>query len=51
MMLFFSMTMLDVVQPVQDLRGRMSWEVLQYPPYGPNLFPCNFHVFIHSKNH
>ena len=30
---------------VQDLVCCMKWEVLQHPPYSPDLSPCDYHVF------
>ena len=30
---------------IQDLLGRMKWEVLQHSPFIPDLSPCDYHVF------
>ena len=30
---------------VKDTLQRFSWETLQHPPYSPDLFPCDFHIF------
>uniref|UniRef100_A0A1Y1LBA1 Tc1-like transposase DDE domain-containing protein n=1 Tax=Photinus pyralis TaxID=7054 RepID=A0A1Y1LBA1_PHOPY len=35
----------DVTQAIQELLSRMKWEVLQQPPYSPDLSPCNYYVF------
>lgn len=36
---------LHLVKLVQDLLGLMHWEVLQRPPYTPDLSPCDLHVY------
>ena len=30
---------------VRDKLKRFGWETLQHPPYSPDLFPCDFHIF------
>ena len=34
-----------VPQTIQDLLSRIKWEVLQHPPYSPDMSPCDYHVF------
>jgi hypothetical protein len=33
----------------QDLIATFGWEQLNHPPYGPDLAPSDFHVFLHVK--
>lgn len=39
----------DFMQSLRAARSaiecRMNWEILQRPPYSPDLSPCDFHVF------
>ena len=30
---------------VRDKFQRFGWETLQHPPYSPDLYPCDFHIF------
>jgi histone-lysine N-methyltransferase SETMAR len=30
---------------VRNTLQRFGWEVLQHPPYSPDLSPCDFHIF------
>ena len=34
-----------VAKQIQDLLASFQWEVLDHPAYGPDLSPCDFHVF------
>jgi histone-lysine N-methyltransferase SETMAR len=27
------------------------WDILDYPPYSPDLAPSSFHLFLHLKKH
>jgi len=27
------------------------WDILDHPPYSPDLAPTNFHLFLHLKKH
>jgi hypothetical protein len=29
----------------QERIQQLQWELLEYPPYSPDLAPCNFHLF------
>jgi hypothetical protein len=31
--------------------GNIKWEVLEHPPYSPNLAPSDFHLFCPLKHH
>ena len=33
-----------------DKIEKMGWELLQHPPYSPDLVPSYFHLFIYWKN-
>jgi transposase len=37
-------------QTTATLRS-LKWEVLQHPPYSPNLAPSDFHLFGPLKQH
>jgi hypothetical protein len=34
---------------MQDLIVTFGWEQFDHPPYGPDLVPNDFHVFLHLK--
>ena len=34
---------------VVDLLDEWDWEVLQHPPYSPDLSPCDFFLFLQSE--
>jgi histone-lysine N-methyltransferase SETMAR len=34
---------------MQDLTATVGWEQFDHPPYGPDLAPSDFHVFLHLK--
>ena len=34
---------------VTFLSGRYEWEILEHPPYSPDISPCNFDVFPKIK--
>ena len=36
---------------VRNNLQRIGWEVLQLPPFSPDLSPCNFHIFGDRKRH
>lgn len=38
-----------MAQRVQDLLGRMEWEVLENPSYSSDLSPYDSHVFASLK--
>jgi histone-lysine N-methyltransferase SETMAR len=29
----------------------VKWDILDHPPYSPDLAPSNFHLFLHLKKH
>ena len=33
------------------LLKKFKWNVLEYPPYSPDLTPSDFHLFLHLKKH
>ena len=33
------------------LREKFKWDVLDHPPYSPDLAPRDFHFFLHLKKH
>jgi hypothetical protein len=33
------------------LLEKFKWDILDLPPYGPNLAPSDFHLFLHLKKH
>ncbi|GBN09663.1 hypothetical protein AVEN_33502-1 [Araneus ventricosus] len=39
-----------VAKHCTDLLKRCRWEVLDHPPYSPDLAPCNFHVLEPLRN-
>ena len=34
------------VNLVRDKLQRFGWEILQHPPYSPDLSPCDFHILV-----
>jgi transposase len=34
-----------------NLLERWGWEILQHPPYSPDLAPSDFHLFPNMKKH
>ena len=30
---------------------KVKWDILDHPPYGPDLAPSDFHLFLHLKKH
>ncbi|GBO21195.1 hypothetical protein AVEN_5387-1 [Araneus ventricosus] len=35
----------------EELLKRFKWEVLDNPPYRPDLVPSDFHIFLDLKRH
>lgn len=35
----------------RDLLDSFGWEVLDHPPYSPDLAPSDYHLFLHLKRH
>jgi len=33
------------------LLEKFKWDILDQPPYSPNLAPSDFHLFLHLKKH
>jgi len=33
------------------LLEKFKWDILDHPPYSPELAPSNFHLFLHLKKH
>ena len=33
------------------LLEKFKWDILDHPPYGPDLAPSYFHLFLHLKKH
>jgi len=33
------------------LLEKFKWDILDYPPYSPDLAPSDFHLFLHLKKH
>lgn len=38
-------------QLVKDFLQQEQWELLEHPPYSPDLAPCDFHLFPQLKQH
>jgi transposase len=36
---------------IVNLLERWGWEILQHPPYNPDLAPLDFHLFPNMKKH
>ncbi|GFX77960.1 uncharacterized protein TNCV_909771 [Trichonephila clavipes] len=36
---------------IQDLITSFGWELLDHPPYSPDLAPSDYHLFMHLKKH
>ena len=32
-------------------RKRWTWDIVDHPPYSPDLAPNDFHLFLHLKKH
>jgi hypothetical protein len=49
----FIMAMPDPIQSQQPTREfqELQWELLEHPPYSPDLAPSDFHLFGLLKNH
>jgi len=30
---------------------KVKWDILDHPPYSPDLAPSDFHLFLHLKKH
>ena len=35
----------------KTLLEKVKWDILDHPPYSPDLVPSNFHLFLHLKKH
>jgi len=33
------------------LQEKFKWDILDHPPYSPNLAPSDFHLFLRLKKH
>jgi hypothetical protein len=33
------------------IRFQFKWDILDNPPYSPDLEPSDFHLFLHLKKH
>jgi len=33
------------------LLEKFNWDILDHPPYSPDLAPSDFHLFLHLKKH
>jgi len=33
------------------LLEKFKWDMLDHPPYSPDLAPSDFHLFLHQKKH
>jgi transposase len=33
------------------LLEKFKWDILDHPPYSPDLVPSDFHLFLHLKKH
>jgi len=36
---------------VTALLEKFKWDILDHPPYSPDLAPSDFHLFLHLKKH
>jgi hypothetical protein len=41
----------QIRKTTRELLRRYNWEVLDHPPYGPDLAPSDFHLFGPLKKH
>ena len=32
-----------------NLLRRLNWEILEHPPYSPDMTPCDFDIFVKTK--
>jgi histone-lysine N-methyltransferase SETMAR len=39
------------IQATQERIQELQWELLEHPPYSPDVAPINFQVFSPLKNH
>jgi histone-lysine N-methyltransferase SETMAR len=49
----FIMTIPDPIQAeaIQERIRELQCELLEHPPYSPDLAPSDFHIFVELKNH
>lgn len=40
-----------IANVMKDKLGQFQWEIMDHPPYSPDLFPCNFYIFSKIKMH
>jgi len=36
---------------IRFLNAKFNWDILEHPPYSPDLAPSDFHLFLHLKTH
>jgi hypothetical protein len=41
----------EVRSVIRFLNAKMKSDILDLPPYSPNLAPSGFHLFLHVKKH
>jgi len=44
-------TLPNSVHVTTALLEKFKWDILDYPPYSPELVPSDFHLFLHLKKH
>ena len=56
----FEWDVFEMAAPIQSpakcevrfvIRFQFNWDILDHPPYSPDLGPSDFHLFIHLKKH
>jgi hypothetical protein len=48
---FGALPLITAANRTRELLRRYNWEVLNHPPYSPDLAPSDFHLFGPSKKH
>ena len=41
----------EVRSVTSALLEKFKWDILDHPPYSPDLAPSDFHLFLHLKEH
>jgi histone-lysine N-methyltransferase SETMAR len=50
-LLYHDNTRLRTARAIQERIQELQWELLEHPPYSPDLAPSDFHLFGPQKNH
>ena len=41
----------EVRSVIRFLKAKFKWDILDHPPYSPDLAPSDFHLFLHLKKY